>query len=228
MRFYLLLLLLLPFHCLSQHAVISATKMNVLYVGVENPVSFAMDNANCRDLDLVVENGIAKRTSDCDYSITVTKPGSTLIFIVKGNDTLYKTLYRIKNIPDPVISWGHDDPYWFQLDSLRSQNQLQAITKHFNFDAIFSIVSFEITVMRNKKLSKNKKIYCSDCLKKIEGEYYETVFSCVNNGADFNNSLKEFIQTKLAPGDKVFIEEIKVMAPDSRIRSLNSINFIVQ
>jgi len=36
------------------------------------------------------------------------------------------------------------------------------------------------------------------------------------------------IQQELMPGDKVFIEDIKALAPDKRIRFLNSIIFKVQ
>jgi hypothetical protein len=203
--------------------------MNVLYVGVENPVSFAVENTECSELSLAVENGSAKRTGDCEYSVEVIKPGTTTIFILKGNDTVYRTTYRVKNLPQVVIDGDATGPYWFLLDSLRSHTGLTTLMEdHFDFDASFSIVSYSVTVMRERKLDGKKKTYCNECIKKIENEHYETVFSEINKGVAFDEALNVFIQHKLMPGDKVFIEDIKVLGPDKRIRFLNSIIFRVQ
>lgn len=228
MKYILLFLLLLPRPCLCQHTVVSATKMNVLYVGVDNPVSFAVENTKCSELILMIEGGKAKRTGDCDYNITVTKPGNTFIFILKGKDTVSKTAYRVKTIPNPSTrkDYGAD---WLTLDSLRTQTGLVlALDDHFDFDTRFTMVSYEVTVIRYKKFGSEKKTYCSACFEKIEKERYETVFSTVNEGAEFNDLLKAFIQNKLTPGDKVFIDAIKARGPDGKIRQLSSIAFNVQ
>lgn len=226
MKYYLIFLLLLPLHSLSQHGVISATKMNMLYIGVENPVSFAFEGIKCSELTLAIQNGSLKRTAECDYDVTVTKPGSATLFILKGKDTLSRTIYRVANIPDPVL-----DDYWqmklVPLDSLRSQTGLQTTIRNFIYDGKFSIVSFMITVVRGKKLD-GSKVYCAECFKKIEGDYYEVVFSATNEGANFNNQVKAFVQTKLMPGDRIFLDEIKVKGPDNRIRQLATTEIKVQ
>ena len=230
MRYCLfILLLLIQLRGVCQHAAISATKMNVLYVGVENPISFAVENTECSELSLAVENGLVKRMGACEYNVVVTKPGMTTIYILKGQDTVYRTIYRVKNLPQVVIDGNGTGPNWFLLDSLRSHTGLTTLMEdHFDFDASFSIVSYSVTVMRERKLDGKKKTYCNECIKKIENERYETVFSGTNKGAKFNESLNAFIQHKLMPGDKVFIEDIKVLGPDKRIRFLNSIIFRVQ
>ena len=222
-------LLLLSLGCRSQHVIVSATKMNVLYVGVENPVSFAAEHTRCSELVLAIENGTATRTGDCDYNVVVTKPGNTTIFILKGTDTLSKTLYRVRGFPDPSTKYRGNGPYWLLLDSLRMETGLvPVLDDNFNFDARFTMVSYEVTVFRSKKIGGEKKVYCSDCLEKIEKEGYETVFYTVNEGEAFNDLLKDFIKNKLMPGDKVFIEEIKARGPDGKIRTLSSIAFSVQ
>jgi len=227
-KYSLILLLVIPLRSFCQHAVIAATKMNVLYIGVDNPITFAVENTSCNDLTIALEKGKAEKTGECNYNIVVTKPGATLIYIIKGKDTISKSTYRIKNIPDPVTSWHNDGPFWFRIDSLRTQHELKTITKHFDFNDEFKIVSFETTIIRNKQVDKNKNTYCNECFEKIEKEHYETVFSGVNQGAEFNDSLKEFIRNKLIPGDKFFIENIRVLAPDNRIRMLNPLVFSVQ
>src|SRR5690606_11597142 len=187
----LIFLLLIPFKCLGQHTVISATKMNVLYTGLKNPVSFAVESMECNELEMVVENGSAERTGDCDYEVIVARPGYAFIFIIKGEDTIGKARYRVRNMPDPIIDRNNDGPYWLQLDSLRTQTGLTATMERHEVghDFKFSIVSFDITVMRDKKLSDEKKIYCAECIKKIEDKYYEAVFSSVNKGSNFNAQL---------------------------------------
>jgi GldM C-terminal domain len=228
-RYCLFFLLLLPIRSLCQHAVVSATKMNVLYIGIKNPISFAVENAKCSELTLVVENGSAEKTSECEYDVMVTKPGSSLIFIIKGKDTLYRTPYRVWDIPTPVIREGNSEAFLF-LDSLRTRSGLLATMENFNFDARFSIVSFDIEIYRNRKLSGKSKIYCSECFKKIENKYYvtEAIFSGKNKGEKFNSLLKDFIQNKLLPGDRMIIENIKVLGPDNWIRLLPTRTFRVQ
>lgn len=224
---YLNLLLLLPLHSLAQHAVISATKMNVLYIGIDNPISFVVEHTNCSELTLGVENGTVKKTGDCACEIVVTNPGTAVVFILKGKDTLYKTLYRVKYIPNPVITEGSQESYW-SLDSLRSQTGLLATIKHWDFDTRFAITSFDFTAFRNKKVQKNKRVYCSECFKRIKTDHFETVFTTTNEGADFNDVLKKFIQKELQPGDKVIIENIRALGPDNRVRQLPSISMLVQ
>lgn len=138
MLYLLLFLLLLPIHCLAQHATIAATKMNVLYIGVNNPVSFAVENVKRSDLELVIQNGTAKRTGDCDYEISVTKPGTTFISLIKGQDTVYQAKYRVKLLPDPVADLPTGNAHWMPLDmlcldSLRSRNGLNMVIDYFDF-----------------------------------------------------------------------------------------------
>lgn len=222
MRYILILLILLPLRCLCQHAVLSATKMNILYIGTENPVSFAVENIDCSKLTLAVENGNAEKTGECEYNVLVSKPGTTHIFILKEQDTVYKTSYRVKYIPDPITNWSYE---WKLLDTFRSQSSLLALMENFHFDTFFTIESFELTVKRVNKIELGKEVYCRRCLIEVKDEQYETVFYKLNLGGDFNMELRAFMQNRLRKGDTVFIEEIKVRGPDGRIRRLNEIIF---
>lgn len=228
MRYLLIFILFLPFSCLGQHSVISATKMNMLYIGIENPISFAVENMKCSELTIAVENGTAKRTGECEYNVVVRKPGNTLLFIIKGNDTISKTLYRANHIPNPIIREGAGESYW-SLDSVKSKNRLSVVLEHFDFDTPWhSILTFKTSVIGKRTLTDESKIYCSECAKQIKHEYYSAVFSEINNGPNFSDSLKEFIRNKLQHGDIIFFEDIEVLGPDKQIRTLGSIRFRVE
>ena len=138
-------------------------------------------------------------------------------------------MYRVRYIPDPEPSLEPGGYPWHQLDSLRKKTWLSATARtYFDFDAGFSIVSFEVNVARNKELKTNKKDYCRHCHQKIKNEDYEIIFHAYNEGASFNDTVKEFIQTKLKRGDSIYFEEIKALRPDNRVIHLSTISIKVQ
>lgn len=225
MKYVLFLLLLLPLRCLSQHAVISAKKLNILYIGIDNPISFAVENTDCSKLTLAVEKGTSEKISECEYNVQVSWPGTTLIFIIKDRDTIAKSLYRVKFIPDPTTNWNNS---WILKDTLSAQTGLSAVMVNFNLDTIFRIASFEVTVKRVKKIDTIRDIYCRRCLQEVRDEQYETLFFDKNIGGDFSSGFRQFIRDKLHAGDLIYIEEIKAIGPDGRIRKLNPIAFSIE
>ncbi len=68
----------------AQRAVVSADKMNVLYAGIENPVSIAAENHSCKDLVVEISHGtISKYEYDgpCGYAVKVNTPGRAIITV---------------------------------------------------------------------------------------------------------------------------------------------------
>lgn len=231
MKYFIAIILLLPLKAQCQHAVIAATKMNILYIGIENPISIAVENTKCSELTLNVDNGSAKMESNCTYKVMVTKPGNSFLYIIKGKDTISKTLFKVKFIPDPVADRVPYNRSRIMLDSIRNQKGLTKIIEQINVDNDFfqfSVVSFELIVVRYKNVFKKDDLYCGNCFKKLGEEPIEVVFTGKNKGGTFNSSLNDFIQSQLKQGDLIFFENIKVLGPDSRVRGLNPINYEIQ
>ena len=86
-------------------AAIALDKMNVLYIGVDNPVTAAAPGVDPEDLILTVTEGNAGITGkNGKYNIRVTTPGQLTIGVMKRGDSkiISQSSFRVKRIPDPV------------------------------------------------------------------------------------------------------------------------------
>jgi len=85
---------------------IAADKMNVLYMGVDNPVSMNAFGKKLNQFTLTSENESVKieSTGDGTYNVKVSKAGKiTLIAThIKSKKTQKKT-FKVKRIPNPTV-----------------------------------------------------------------------------------------------------------------------------
>ena len=92
--------IILIFHFLcactyAQNAIISIDKMNVLYIGVDNPIEFAADKYNCKDLKILTSNMTVKCDDSCKCIANVTTQGiASLVFKNKDDKSVFKISYR--------------------------------------------------------------------------------------------------------------------------------------
>jgi hypothetical protein len=93
--------------------VVSATRMNVLYRGIENPLEFAVSGWDNKDLSISVSDD-HKLTHQEDGSFIITPSGNsrqaTISVEGKMHDGSISNLgsaeFRIKSIPAPVAMWS--------------------------------------------------------------------------------------------------------------------------
>ncbi|MBL7980599.1 MAG: gliding motility protein GldM [Flavobacteriales bacterium] len=193
----------------APNLVVSPTKMNVFYRGVDNPVSVSVSGYSDKDIVPTATNGaltkgaegwIMRPGKDAEavISATVTNPDGT-----KKSMTGMK--FRVKNVPNP-------SPY-FAGKSVNDENIKKAeltaaagvIAKmeNFEFDLKFEVVSFKVTmIVGGVPLEKEVK------------------------GPAVSADMKEMFQ-KAKPGQKVYIEGIKAKGPDGTVRNLGSLSFKV-
>ncbi|MGC4057087.1 MAG: GldM family protein [Chitinophagaceae bacterium] len=221
----IMLLFLLPHSGKSQSALIAATKMNILYLGVDNPVSICVNQESCASLSVVATNGSVKKIADCTYLIRVDKPGNTTLGIMKELDTIYQTTFRTLAIPDPIISISAPQNPFFSLQQLKGLNHFD-LTDISNINLPFAIVRFDFVVTR-PFIIRRKRIYCDECLKNAEKGYRKVVFETANVSGKFNSRLRKFIASQLQTGDRVLIENIHVTGADNIERVINPVAFTI-
>lgn len=200
-------------------ATISLDKMNVFYIGVDNPITLSASGIPAGNLVYTADNcTLTKAPGVNKYMVTVAPgtAGKKAIIKLSGklSDGTSKDFgsyeYRIKNIPDPypvianlrggVISGG----------LLKVQSAIFARLDNFDFDVKFRVVSFDVTYQ--KKRTPDLEIASSP------NEYL--------TGAEANKAVAD-LATKVRPGDKIYFENIKAIGPDKRTRSIGSINFTI-
>ncbi len=193
----------------APNLVVSPTKMNVFYRGVDNPVSISVSGYSDKDIRPSMSNGTLSKGSEG----WIVKPGkdaeATISATVTNPDGTSKTMtgmkFRVKNVPSPT-------PYFAGKsvnDETIKKTELTAaagvIAKmiDFEFDLKFEVTEYRVTMI-------------------IGG----TPIEKMTKGAAVSGDMKEMFQ-KAKPGQKVYIEGIKARGPDGTTRNLGSLSFKV-
>lgn len=193
----------------AKAVVVSPTKMNVLYIGVDNPMKISVPGVGAGDVTASLSgSGTLKKNPDGTYTANVTGVGKCNIAVSAKIDGKVQAMgseeFRIKRIPDPQPSLGGK---LFggntQPGTIKAQSGLVALLKDFDFDAKFSVVSFQM-------------VFSS------KGE----IFKAETQGPLFNANMKAFLD-RAKPKDVIFIDEIKVVGPDKQPRKLGQIAFTI-
>ncbi len=183
-------------------AAISLDKMNVFYIGVDNPVSVNAAGVRTADLNVTMTAGSISGNNG-KYTVRVTAPGKTNVSVTssKGKSLANKE-YRIKYIPDPEPRVGNKKAGGMPAGEMKAQMGVAAILENFDFDAKFEVLSFNVGIAAKR----------------------EDFVLIPNSGQVFSSAVKAAL-SKVKPGDVVYVEEIKVRGPDGMTRKLSSIAY---
>ncbi|MEZ5047333.1 MAG: GldM family protein [Chitinophagaceae bacterium] len=196
-------------------ASISLDKMNVMYVGLENPITVAASGVPANAISLSTENCTLNKTDGIGkYTSTVTKPGSKAKITLSGKlaDGTTKTFgtyeYRVKIVPSPYPMIAQKRGGTIAANALKAQEVVFAKLEDFVYDLDFPVVSFSVAYQ-----AKN-------------GTYDEAVSnSRYLSGPQANAQVKDIL-AKLRPGDRIYFENIRAKAPDG-IRNIGTVSFLI-
>ena len=151
-KYFLLVLILTSFKILhGQNFAVANDKMNIFYIGIDNPVSIAVANYPVKSLIVKTTNGKIIRGDD-GYIFRGEKPGAAEISIFRrANDKLIKigtSVFRVKNLPMPVFKIGSGRRVVSKVE-LASQQFVRADLENFDFDIKFQIDSFSVCIVPN-------------------------------------------------------------------------------
>lgn len=129
-------------------ATISAEKMNVVYVGVDNPLSIVANGIASEDLKVEATGGAAQitKTNGSNYILKVSQQGEVKISLKdKFSEKLIGVFtFRAKRIPDPIVKLAGKTGGAIGTGEMRAQAGLIAGLENFDFDARCEIVSFTL------------------------------------------------------------------------------------
>ncbi|GAO29878.1 gliding motility protein GldM [Geofilum rubicundum] len=189
--------------------VISPTKMNVFYEGVENPVEISVPGIPSENLRVNISNArIARRGNGYIVQPNNGSAGREAVITVAArvNDTdrnLGRKTFRIKRVPDPVakVNDQRDGPIAKAL--LLAQLGVVADMENFEFDLQFKVTQFAVATIRNGY-----------------------VVDASSNSNLFTEEQKDLMRGAVR-GQRVFIQDIQAVGPDGRRRSLGTITLVV-
>jgi gliding motility-associated protein GldM len=184
-------------------------KMNVFYIGVDNPISVSAAGVPSSQVRVNGSGGgMSISGSNGKYTVKVTTPTNDAKITVSGGGVSQTFDYRVKRIPDPIAKVGN------QLrggavgnGTFKAMTFMNAVLENFDFEAKCTIAGFEFTYLAKRQDPSPPK---------------------TNNGERFNGDIMEMIN-KAKPGDAYFFDNIKARCPgDANSRDLGSMSFKIK
>ena len=167
-----------PFHgkylVAAKGAVAAPTNMNVLYLGIDNPVQVSVAGYPPSQVTATTSNGTISTVNRAkgEYIIkpkrlTNTNTPIVSLFVTRdGKRTLMGRVdFKVKNVPDPIIMCGGKLDGTISRDELVAGQQLVAKMKDFPFDRkalSYGVISYDVVAYfkgnrRNIKTVKGQK-----------------------------------------------------------------------
>lgn len=189
--------------------VISAARMNVLYIGADNIVQIGAMGVSADSLKVSISHGTIQKQGSGHFLVRgLTQPGTVRIRAEAGK-FLKEYAFRVKRIPDPTPLLGAKFfPDTVQSGEFKAQAGIATILENFDFDVKCITVSFDVTLMAT---------YYED------GKAY--ILSAHNEGARFSPESLDILRQGV-PGDRVIFSNIKGACPGDQVpRKLNNLVF---
>lgn len=185
---------------------ISASKMNVFYIGVDNPVEVSAAGVPSAQIKVSMDGGNISRNNDGTYTVNVSAPGKATVR-VSAPGVNYSKEYRVKRIPDPTpLLGGKEKGGSIGNGTFKAHSALIPMLLDFDFDARCNLAGF--TLVRVAKRQDPEV--------------------AVNNGASIGGNAQT-LQNKATPGDKYVFQDIKCKCPgDGAARNLGQLVFDIQ
>jgi gliding motility-associated protein GldM len=177
-------------------AAVMLDKMNVFYIGVDNPVTIGSPTG--WDRTTVSMTGGTISGTGSKRVVKVSAIGNATITVTAdGKPTTFQ--FRIKRIPDPIIKVGPSGGGTMQAVVFRGQQYVRAELENFDFEARFSVTG--ATVYFNNPGDRNvKKVTLSSGSLAPAADYMKT----------------------LVPGSTVIFDNIRVVGPDGQPRTIQN------
>ena len=133
--------------------IVTLNKMQVFYIGVDNPLFVLVSGISSSDIKVSIEPGTIEKMSALSYNVRVTKPGEVKMTVsYVGSDTDFPQVFhfRAKRIPDPVPilpTLNLEKSKEFTPAEFHQLGGLILLLENFDFEARCDPVSYMVTRM---------------------------------------------------------------------------------
>jgi len=192
---------------------ISLTKMNVMYLGIPNPIKVSVPGVASENLEITVNNGRFEKNGDDFFvypaKLDVTGKNTSISVVAKMNGekrSMGSMPFRVKEVPPPVATIGGKNGGNLKKEELMAEDGIYAELKDFDFDLKFKVTQFDVTYSG-------------------AGGYVKTYSSKDNK---FTSEQKDQFG-KLSQGSLIFIDNILAKGDDGQpARPLSPISFKIR
>ena len=188
----------------QSNAAVQLDKMNVLFIGVDNPITIS-GSGDVQRLQVTTSGGGAVLSgTGANRTVKVTTETDECIISVRTPDgKVTPVRFRVRSIPDPTPYVGNAESGDVSAGAFKSQAGVRAYVKNFFYETQFNVTSFRMTG---------------------DGTGFdEGIEEKINTGAAWNEARS--IVNKCRPGSFITVEDIRAVGPDGRTRKLTPLIF---
>jgi gliding motility-associated protein GldM len=181
-------------------AAVQLDKMNVLFIGVENPVTIS-GSGSVQDISATITGGGGSFSggSGAHRTVRVSQETDECVITVKTPDGKTTPVrFRVRSIPDPTPMVGTYESGDIPASYFKSQAGVRAFVKNFFYETQFNVTSFRITG---------------------DGAGFDDGIDEKNNTGAVWTEARSIIN-KCRPGSYIYIDNIYAVGPDGRRRKL--------
>lgn len=192
----------------TRSATVSADKMNVFYIGVDNPLSVSASGVSSNDLTVRASGCSIKPTSKTNgkYVVTADRPGEAKVILSGGGLPNTTFDFRVKRIPDPVARLSKSSGGAMGNGAFKAQGGVGAFLDNFDFDATCQIQGFTLVYVASR----------------------QDPVEVINAGARYNDRSRRLVN-QAKPGDIYYFDDVKARCPGDKVgRPINSMVFKIK
>lgn len=184
--------------------VVSATKMNVFYLGVPNPVEISVPGVPADRIVASTNNGRISPSGGA-YMVNPTREGTSQISVSVREDGGVRPrgskTFRVRKVPDPyaTLAGGRSGATLSKSQILAQLGPKAEMPEWFEFDLEFTVTSFSLATY-------------------VQGFYQEIAAS----SGTFSSAQRDVLRN-LNPGAKLYLNDVIAVGPDGSSRNLGTI-----
>jgi gliding motility-associated protein GldM len=207
-----------PFHANytvgESNVVISATAMNVLYLGIDNPIDISVPGVGPDKIKASMKNGTIGKGQAKNSKGEFFRGNWVAVPAVEGQNaeiivtaeingkqqTLAPREFRVRRVPDPVASFANKQGEGaVTKGEIVAQEAVFAVLKDFDFDLRFNVTEFILS---------------------FDDKGFNVSEPSTSNRI---NDKQKAILSRLTRGKKLYVEGVKAVGPDKKVRVLSPI-----
>ncbi|HEX7904359.1 MAG TPA: gliding motility protein GldM [Chitinophagaceae bacterium] len=180
----------------QSNASIALDKMNVLYIGVDNPLTIAASGGGDDKVNATINNGTLTRAGGGKWIARVSKvDDNTIVTVTVDGKVAGASQFRVRTIPEAQAYVG-GKPAGSEMSAgaFKAQPGVAAGIKNFPFQLEYEVVSFNFTCDTD-----------------------DDIVSVPSTGAMFTGAVRRAIDQHVKAGRMVTLDNIKVRGPDGRV-----------
>lgn len=184
----------------------AADRMNILYAGIENPVTIAVEGVPNEEVSIQSAAAEIQKDGDGHYILIPKEVGVLAVEVMIGGQKNHTVSFKVKQVPAPLPTIGGHTGGQMTVAEMQATKGLYSVLNDFEFPLTCETLSFDFTWATTGR----------------------DLIEIKNEGEAFNAEIQAIFQ-QLTVKDILYFDNIMAMCPgDAEARTLPTISFRIK